>query len=42
MIPPPNAVAEIVEIPETDTSPLETMAILRSYGPGVHIGEELT
>ena len=42
LISSPSAVAETVEILETDTLPVKTMAVLQSTGPGVHIGEELT
>ena len=42
MISPLSAVAETVKISETDASPVNTMAVLQSTGPGVHTGEELT
>ena len=44
LISPLNAVAETVEIPETDTLPVQSMVktILRSIGPGVRVGEEFT
>ena len=37
-----DAVAETVEVHETDTSPVKTMAVLLSTGPKVHLGGELT
>ena len=34
MIPPGDAVAEIVNVLETDSSPVKTMAVLQITGPG--------
>ena len=38
MISSPSAIAELIEIPETDTSPVKTIAVLRSAQPGTIIG----
>ena len=38
----PRAVVETIEIPETDTSPVETMTVLQSAQRGIDIGDNFS
>ena len=42
MISPPSAIAEVIEIPETDTSLVKTLTVLRSSQPGLTIGRRVS
>ena len=42
MISPPSVVGELIEIPETDTSPVKTMTVLRISQPGITVGRRVS